>query len=107
MEIGFSSGTLFADINTSEETVPMPKSAEQENKSSNQQNDDPVSAEERILENNEDPAPWRPADAAEKQEITTKSAAAGASKTDSETGDPGRTPGSAEGVEDFQKTGNE
>ena len=24
-----------------------------------------------------------------------------------ETGDPGRTPGSAEGVEDFEKTGNE
>lgn len=24
-----------------------------------------------------------------------------------ETGDPGRTPGSAEGVENFQKTGNE
>ncbi len=24
-----------------------------------------------------------------------------------ETGDPGRTPGAAEGVEDFQKTGNE
>ncbi|MFN6965114.1 MAG: hypothetical protein ACK4S4_15320 [Pyrinomonadaceae bacterium] len=24
-----------------------------------------------------------------------------------DTGDPGRTPGSAEGVEDFQKTGNE
>ena len=85
----------------------MANSPEQENKNSNQQNDDPVSAEERILDSNEDPAPWRPSDAAEKQEITTKSAAAGASKADRETGDPGRTPGSAEGVEDFEKTGNE
>lgn len=35
---------------------------------------------------------------------------AGATASDAyknETGDPGRTPGSAEGVEDFEKTGNE
>ena len=42
----------------------------------------------------------------------TQSARAGGDSTASgayknETGDPGRTPGSAEGVENFEKTGNE
>lgn len=37
----------------------------------------------------------------------SSSAAAQQSADSSTTGDPGRTPGSAEGVEDFEKTGNE
>ena len=86
----------------------MANSGEQKNKNSDkQQTGDPSSAEQRLLDSNEDPAPWRPADAAEKQETSTKSTAVGSSKADRETGDPGRTPGSAEGVEDFQRTGNE
>ena len=62
-------------------------------------------AEERILDNNEDPAPWRPADPGKGG--STKAAVARSSKANEETGDPGRTPGMAEGVEDFEKTGNE
>jgi hypothetical protein len=62
-------------------------------------------AEERILDNNQDPAPWRPGD--RKENEATRSAAAGSTNADKQTGDPGRTPGSAEGVEDFEETGNE
>jgi hypothetical protein len=60
-------------------------------------------AEERLRDNNEDPAPWRPAEVSESSG-STKTAT---SEADKETGDPGRTPGSAEGVEDFEETGNE
>lgn len=46
------------------------------------------------------------ASAAERKRSTSgESTASNAYKN--ETGDPGRTPGSAEGVEDFQETGNE
>jgi hypothetical protein len=60
-------------------------------------------AEDRILDNNQDPAPWRPGD--NKTAESTKAAAA--NSNDTGTGDPGRTPGSAEGVENFEKRGNE
>ena len=82
--------------------------ANEQTKPQDQQNNrkaDPISAEQRIEDNNEDPAPWRPADPGESG--STKAAAVGTTEADRETGDPGRTPGSAEGVEDFQKTGNE
>ena len=42
---------------------------------------------------------------AQRQRESEESTAAGAYKN--ETGDPGRTPGSAEGVENFEETGNE
>jgi hypothetical protein len=72
----------------------------------NAQSKSPASAEERLRDNNEDPAPWRPAEVTEKSG-STKAATVGTSQADKETGDPGRTPGSAEGVEDFEETGNE
>jgi hypothetical protein len=80
--------------------------ANEQRRSQDQQNnrkDDLISAEQRIKDNNEDPAPWRPAEPAG----GGATAAARTTEADKETGDPGRTPGSAEGVEDFQKTGNE
>lgn len=43
--------------------------------------------------------------AAERAQDKGETPAAGAYKN--ETGDPGRTPGAAEGVENFEKTGNE
>jgi hypothetical protein len=72
----------------------------------NAQSKSPATAEERLRDNNEDPAPWRPAEVTERSG-STKAATVGTSQADKETGDPGRTPGSAEGVEDFEETGNE
>jgi hypothetical protein len=82
--------------------------ADQRNqKQQDERSDATMKAEDRIMDNNEDPAPWRPADISESRGGTTKAASASVSHADKNTGDPGRTPGSAEGVEDFDKAGNE
>jgi len=48
---------------------------------------------------------WR--ESSESDKGSSSVAAAKKAPDSSQTGDPGRTPGSAEGVEDFEKTGNQ
>jgi hypothetical protein len=49
---------------------------------------------------------WRPTDSSNESNASTGTGTQTA-QDQSTTGDPGRTPGSAEGVEDFEETGNE
>ena len=80
---------------------------QQKQKHQNERSDSTMKTEDRIKDNNEDPAPWRPADTNESSGSPTKAASASVSHVDKNTGDPGRTPGSAEGLEDSEKPGNE